>query len=112
MLGVEAQTQIFLGNLGIYKGAVYENLVADIFNKLDKPLYYYERNASIELDFIIADGLEVVAVEVKSSSNTKSNSLDSALQQALVQKGIRFSMRNLSQNKNILDIPLYCSNFI
>jgi len=35
------------GNLGIYKGAVYENIIADIFTKNAKNLYYFERDANV-----------------------------------------------------------------
>jgi hypothetical protein len=31
------------GNLGIYKGTIYENITADIFGKSGKKLYYFEK---------------------------------------------------------------------
>ena len=41
MLEEGSQLEIINGNLGIYKGAIYENIIADIFNKLGKKLYYF-----------------------------------------------------------------------
>ena len=31
--------EILSGNLGIYKGAIYENIIADAFAKMDRKLY-------------------------------------------------------------------------
>ncbi len=41
MLEDGSQEDIIDGNLGIYKGAIYENIIADIFTKSGKKLYYY-----------------------------------------------------------------------
>ena len=40
MLDDGSQEDIIDGNLGIYKGAIYENIIADIFTKAGKKLYY------------------------------------------------------------------------
>ena len=31
------------GNLKVYKGAIFENIIADAFNKMHKDLYYYHK---------------------------------------------------------------------
>ena len=36
-----SQEDIIDGNLGIYKGAIYENIIADILAKKGKKLYYF-----------------------------------------------------------------------
>ncbi len=42
------------GNLGIYKGAIYENIIADILaKKKEKKLYYFENNSTLEIDFLL-----------------------------------------------------------
>ena len=53
MLEKGSQEDIIDGNLGIYKGAIYENIIADIFSKANKKLYYFEHNSKIEIDFFI-----------------------------------------------------------
>lgn len=43
-------------NLGIYKGALYENFVAEAFLKQGLGLYYYKKeNATLEEDFFVLD---------------------------------------------------------
>ena len=73
MLEDGSQADIIDGNLGIYKGAVYENIIADIFAKSGKKLYYFEYNSQIEIDFFIRRNKKAVAVEVKSAENKKQN---------------------------------------
>ena len=113
MLEDGSQKEIIDGNLGIYKGAIYENIIADIFTKLGKKLYYYSYNSTLEIDFIIRYNNKPCAVVVKSADNTKSKSLDSLLEKKKVVQGIKLSAKNIGLNdKNILSIPLYMAIFI
>jgi len=112
MLEQGSQKDILEGNLGIYKGAIYENMIADIFKKLGKPLYYFEKNSTLEIDFIIRYQGKVTAVEVKSSENTKSKSLAVILNKREVHKGIRLSTKNLGSVGKIDSIPLYMAIFL
>ncbi len=43
MLEDGTQFDILNGNLFGYKGAIFENLIADIFSKMDRRLYYFRR---------------------------------------------------------------------
>lgn len=114
MLEEGSQLEIINGNLGIYKGAIYENIIADIFNKLGKKLYYFEYNSTLEIDFFIRYNNKVTAVEVKSADNTKSKSLNSVIENWNVGQGIRLSSKNIgsSSNDKIIYIPLYMSIFL
>ena len=49
----DTEKDILSGNLGLYKGAIYENLFADYLAKSDKKLYYYHKQSSLEIDFVI-----------------------------------------------------------
>lgn len=108
-----AQLEIMEGNLGIYKGAIYENVIADILHKSGKKLYYFEYNSTLEIDFFIRFENEITAVEVKSADNTKSKSLNSVMTNWGVKKGIKLSSKNIGENKDgVLSIPLYMSMFL
>ena len=88
MLEEGSQIDILDGNLGIYKGAIYENVIADIFSKKGKKLYYFEYNSTLEMDFIIRYNREATAIEVKSADNTKSKSMNSIIENWNVKHGI------------------------
>ena len=59
MLDEGTQEDIIDGNLGIYKGAIYENIIGDILAKKGKKLYYFEYNSTLE----VGDYCEILAVE-------------------------------------------------
>lgn len=46
-------SHILNNDLSIYKGAIYENVIADALSKNNKPLYYYRKDSGLEIDFII-----------------------------------------------------------
>ena len=53
MLEDGTQSSILQGDLLSYNGAIYENLVADIFGKMGRKLYYFHKDSGLELDFLI-----------------------------------------------------------
>lgn len=113
MMDEGSQLEIMNGNLGIYKGAIYENIIADVFNKSGKKLYYFEKNSTLEIDFFIRYNNEVTAVEVKSADNTKSKSLNSIMNNYGVKQGIKLSTKNIGYDNNgVLSLPLYMSMFL
>ena len=47
MLEDGTQFDILNGNLFGYKGAIFENLIADIFSKMDRRLYYFKKDSGL-----------------------------------------------------------------
>ncbi len=100
-----------LGNLGIYKGAIFENVIADTLNKNDIPLYYYNKNNSLELDFIYRLNNNIIPLEIK-ATNGNAKSLKTVLNnynEYNVKYGIKLTANNISFNNNILNLPYYLS---
>lgn len=112
MLEDGSQEEIIDGNLGIYKGAIYENIIADIFAKSGKKLYYFEHNSTLEIDFFIRFDKKVTAVEVKAADNTKTKSLNSVIQNYNVKQGIKLSSKNIGFKNNITNYPIYMAMFL
>ena len=112
MLEEGSQKDIINGNLGIYKGAIYENIIADIFHKLGKKLYYFEYRGQLEIDFMIRYKDEVTAIEVKSAENSKSKSMTNIIQKWNVPKGIKLSTQNITGNETVRTYPLYMAIFL
>ena len=112
MLDEGSQEEIIDGNLGIYKGAIYENIIADIFTKKQKKLYYFEYNSTLEIDFFIRYNKKATAIEVKSSGNSKSKSIESVMKKYKVENGIKLAPSNYG-NKDGIDIfPIYMAIFL
>ncbi|MDR0596236.1 MAG: ATP-binding protein [Clostridiales Family XIII bacterium] len=112
MLEDGAQADIISGNMGIYKGALYENIVADIFGKAGKKLYYYEYRSQIEMDFFIRRHGIATAVEVKSADHTKSKSMNAIISNYGVERGIKLSSKNVGSAGAVDTIPLYMAMFL
>ena len=112
MLEDGSQIEIIDGNLGIYKGAIYENIVADIFSKLEKKLYYFQYRDQLEMDFIIRYKGKATAVDVKSAENTKSKSMTNIIKNWNVEQGIKLSSKNIEGNDVVRNYPLYMAMFL
>lgn len=107
MLEDGSQAAIMNGDLGIYKGALYENSVAEAFAKAGVPLYYFERNSKIEIDFVTRMRDKACAVEVKSSANRRAKSMTSALANHGAEIGVKLSPNNLGSEGVVTTVPLY-----
>ena len=101
--------RILSGDLGMYKGAIYENIVADAFSKTGRPLYYYHKDSGLEIDFITSIEAEAALVEVKATTgNTKSaNTILKNKSQYGVNRCIKLSENNVGEEKEKLTIPYY-----
>ncbi len=109
MLEKGATNNILNGDLKIYKGAIFENIIADALTKLGKKLYYFSKNSGLEIDFIINYKNELTLVEVK-ANNGNAKSLKEVLTNKTkynVNNAIKLIDGNIGENKNIYTIPLY-----
>ena len=112
MLEEGSSKDIIDGNLGIYKGAIYENIIAETFTKLKKKLYYFEFKNNIEIDFFIRKDNVATAVEVKSADNTKSKSMKYIIEKWKVEHGIKLSSKNIGGTEKVDSYPLYMAMFL
>ena len=109
MLDKGTTGEIISGNLGIYKGAIFENIIADAFSKMNRNLYYYHKESGLEIDFITKYKGDVSLVEVKSKSgNSKSAKIIlNNFEKYKVSKCIKLGDYNIGEIGNILTIPYY-----
>ena len=109
MLEQGTAARILSGDLGMYKGAVYENIIADCFSKMPRPLYYYHKDSGLEIDFITSYDGEVTLVEVKATTgNTKSaNTILKNKAWYGVDRCVKLSENNVGADGEKLTIPYY-----
>ena len=112
----EAQEDLRMNkNLGVYKGALYENFVAEAFLKQGLGLFYYKKdNSTLEEDFFARTKDSLVPIEVKSNSN-KSKSLSSLIKNENyhdINFGIKLGDFNVGLANNIYAFPYFCSFLI
>ena len=109
MLEDGTQGDILSGKLLGYKGAIFENIIADIFGKMGRQLYYFRKDSGLDLDFVIRYRGECTPVEVK-ATNGNAKSLKTVMQQPEryhVNNAIKMGNFNINRNGKILNLPLY-----
>lgn len=100
--------ELLNGNLGVFKGALYENIAAQILGMHERALYYFEPNTSSEIDFIIYYKGEICPLEIKAGRNTVSKSFTNFVDKYNSPYAFRLSQKNIGTNKeNVSYVPLY-----
>lgn len=99
--------EILLDYPFLYKGILAENYVAGEFVQNNISLYYWKSKSDAEVDFVIYNDEGLIPVEVKSSDNTKSKSLNIYMERYKPKYGIRISTKNFGLKNNIKSVPLY-----
>ena len=109
MLEDGTQYDILQGNLFGYKGAIFENLVADFFTKMKRKLYYYHKDSGLEIDFVIRWYGSCVLVESKASTgNVKSaKTILAHPEKYHVDLAIKLGDYNVGFEGKILTLPMY-----
>ncbi len=95
-------------NFNTYKGAIYENLVAEMLVKQGYNLFFYRNEKStLEMDFIIRDTKTVIPVEVKAQvGGTPSlNKLIADNRYPDVKYGIKLCNKNIGFNGQFYTFP-------
>ena len=98
-------------NLGVYKGALYENFVSEAFVKQGLGLFYYKKdNSQLEQDFFVRTKDDLVPVKVKVGTN-KAKSLSvliSSDHYSDIRYGIKLTAGNIGNANNIYTFPYFC----
>lgn len=109
MLDEEAQEDLRANrNLGVYKGALYENVIGEALAKSGYGLYYYKKDDStLEEDFFVRTMRELIPIEVKAvSGRAKSlKMLISSEHYEDIHCGIKFTGGNIGYDKEIYTFP-------
>lgn len=114
MLENGTQADILNGNLYTYKGAVFENLMADIMSKKGEKLYYYHKDSGLEIDFVTRYNSKCTLIEVKATTgNTKSSkTILNNPEKYHVEKCLKFGDYNIGDGEKILTLPMYLAPFV
>lgn len=98
-----------------FKGALTENFVLQgLACKFEAIPRYWTSSGQAEVDFIIQRGNDIIPVEVKADQNINGRSLTLYGQKYTSETKIRlrFSLRNLKQDGDLLNIPLFMIDYV
>ena len=97
-------------NFNTYKGAIYENIVADMLVKQGYKLYFYKNEkGTIEMDFFIRDKDSLIPVEVKANDNAtvSLNNLIESEKYKDIKYGIKLCNKNIGFNGKFYTFPYF-----
>lgn len=97
-------------NFNTYKGAIYENIVADMLVKQGYGLYFYRNEKStIEMDFFVRDKDSLIPVEVKAndSATVSLNNLIKKDCYSDIKYGIKLANKNIGFNGKFYTFPYF-----
>ena len=109
MLGGTTRADILQGNLGGYKGAIFENLMADTLIKKGQNLYYFQKESGLELDFLVRMNGKCVPLEIKAKT-AQAKSVKTVLshpEKYKVKHIIKFGDFNIGREGQLLTLPNY-----
>ncbi|MBQ0136916.1 MAG: DUF4143 domain-containing protein [Bacteroidales bacterium] len=111
MLESGTASSIVQGQLGTYKGAIYENVMADVLGKMGRKLYYYHKDGGVELDFLFRYQGECVPIECKARTGN-AKSLKTVMNNEVkyhVSHAIKLGDYNVGREGKLLTLPMYMS---
>lgn len=112
-LDEESQTDLRNNkNFNTYKGAIYENVIAEILYKQGYEIcYYINEKSTVEMDFMVRDKDSLIPVEVKSTDGaTRSlNNLIDKDKYSDIKYGIKLAERNIGFNGKFYTFPYFLS---
>ena len=100
---------IMQGDMLSYKGAIFENLIADILGKMGRKLYYFRKDSGLELDFVMRYQGECCPLECKAKTGN-AKSLQTVLKHQEhyhVYHAFKTGDYNIGRNGPLLTLPLY-----
>ena len=95
-----------------FKGALTENYVLQTLVANGLKPYYYTFDNKYEIDFIIQYQNEIIPIEVKSGKSVNNTSLKVYNEVNKPKTRIRLSMKNLSKDDNLINIPLFMIEYL
>ncbi len=113
MLDEEAQEDLRAHkNLGVYKGALYENVVGEALRKSGYALYYYKReDSTLEQDFFVRTANALIPIEVKAANGTAKSmrTLINSERYGDIRCGIKLTGGNIGLQDRVYTFPYYCA---
>ena len=97
-------------NFNTYKGAIYENIVADMLKKSGYDLYFYKNeDATLEVEFFVRDANNLIPIDVKATDG-KLKSVQNLINDEKINDikfGIKLAEKNIGFENNIYTFPYF-----
>ena len=99
-------------NFNTYKGAIYENVVADMLKKSGYDLYFYKKeDGTQEVEFFVRDANSLIPIDVKAKDG-KPNAMIGLINDEKIEDikyGIKLAEKNIGFKNKVYTFPYFLS---
>jgi predicted AAA+ superfamily ATPase len=94
-----------------FKGILTENYVLQsLVRQFGSDIFYWSSGNQAELEFVFQRSGMIIPVEAKSALSIKSKSLSEYRKKYQPELSLRFSLKNIEKNDELLNLPLYLAD--
>ena len=95
-----------------FKGILTENYVLQsLVRQFGSDIFYWTSGNQAEIEFMFQRGELIIPVEAKSTFGTKAKSLSEYRKKYCPALSVRFSLKNVEKNADLLNLPLYLADY-
>jgi len=95
-----------------FKGILTENYVLQsLVRQFGNDIFYWTSGNQAEVEFILQCKDKIIPVEAKSALSVKSKSLSEYRKKYQPELSLRFSLKNIEKNEDLLTLPLYLADY-
>jgi len=95
-----------------FKGILTENyLLQSLVRQFGNDIFYWTSGNQAEIEFMLQLSDAIIPVEAKSTLSTKAKSLSEYRKKYQPELSLRFSLKNVEKNDDLLNLPLYLADY-
>jgi len=96
-----------------FKGILTENYaLQSLVRQFGSEIFYWTSGNSAEIEFLLQKSNRIIPIEVKSALSVKSRSLSEYRKKYAPELSIRFSLKNVEKNDDLINFPLYMADWV
>jgi len=96
-----------------FKGVLTENYVLQsLVREFGNDIFYWTSGNQADVEFVFQHSEMIIPVEVKSAISTKAKSLSEYRKKHQPRLSLRFSLKNVERNDDLLNLPLYLVDYL
>jgi predicted AAA+ superfamily ATPase len=96
-----------------FKGILTENYVLQsLVRQFGNEIFYWTSGNSAEIEFLFQKSNRIIPLEVKSAFSVKSRSLSEYRKKFTPKLSLRFSLKNVEKNDDLINFPLYLADWL
>ena len=96
-----------------FRGILTENyILQSLVRQFGNEIFYWTSGNSAEVEFILQKSNRIIPIEAKSAFSVKSRSLSEYRKKYAPELSVRFSLKNVEKNDDLINLPLYLADWL